>query len=61
MAVTPMLRPVQKQNAEAFLAFCVLPSPSMREISEVPPIPKSMPTAINSRKAGVATETAATI
>ena len=31
-----------------------------REITEVPPIPKTVPTDINSRKTGVARETAAT-
>ena len=33
-------------------AFSVLPSPSDLEIREVPPMPKSMPIAINKRNAG---------
>ena len=61
IAMIPMPSPVQKQKAEAFLAFSVLPSPSILEIREVPPMPKSMPIAMNKRNAGVATEIAATI
>ena len=61
IAIKPMQSPVQKQNEEAFFALSILPSPSVLEISEVPPMPKSIPTAINSKNAGVATETAATI
>ena len=57
----PITRPVQKQKAEAFLAFSAFPSPRDLEMSEVPPMPKSMPMAINKRKAGVATEIAATM
>ena len=58
---TPMTSPVQKQNEEVFFAFSSFPSPNILEIREVPPIPKSMPTAIKNKNAGVATETAATI
>ena len=35
--------------------------PSLREISDVPPTPKSMPIAIKNKNAGVASDTAATI
>ena len=61
MAMTPMASPVQKQKEDARFAFCGFPSPSMRDISDVPPMPNSMPTAIKSRKAGVAMDTAATM
>ena len=61
MAMIPMPRPVQKQKEEAFLAFSVLPSPRDLEIREVPPMPNSIPMAMNKRNAGVATEIAATM
>lgn len=48
------------QKEQTFLAYSFLPSPSAREITEVPPIPKMVPTAIKSKKTGVASETAAT-
>ena len=61
MAMIPMVIPVQKQNADVCFAFSDFPSPSIREIREVPPIPNSIPTAIKNMNAGVATDTAATI
>ena len=61
MAMMPMVSPVQKQNEEVCFAFCGLPSPSILEIREVPPMPNNSPTAIKSRNTGVAMDTAATI
>ena len=58
---TPTPNPVQKQKEQAFLASAFRPCPNRREIREVPPIPNSIPIAINSKKAGVAWDTAATI
>jgi len=61
IAITPIAAPVQKQNAEICLAISRFPSPSIRLIIEVPPIPNNIPTAMNIINAGVAMETAATI
>lgn len=61
IARMPMQSPVQKQKEEALFAFSVRPSPRDLDMREVPPMPKSIPMAMNKRNAGVATEMAATI
>ena len=48
------------QNAHTLLAYSCLPSPIARDITDVPPIPKIVPAAINIRNTGVARDTAAT-
>ena len=48
------------QNEQTFFAYSFLPSPKAREITEVPPIPNTVPTDMNNRKTGVARDTAAT-
>ena len=48
------------QKEQTFLAYSRRPSPMAREMTEVPPMPKTEPTAINSRNTGVARDTAAT-
>ena len=41
-------------NILSGFASCRLPSPSILEIKDVPPMPKSIPTAIKNKNAGVA-------
>ena len=59
--IIPIAVPVQKQNAHACFASSLLFSPSILDIRDVPPIPKSIPIAIKKRKAGVPSDTAATM
>ena len=47
------------QKEQTFFAYSVRPSPKAREITEVPPMPKTVPTAIKIRNTGVASDTAA--
>ncbi len=58
---TPTTKLVQKLKEEVRFASSFLPSPNILLIKLVEPIPNNMPTAINNKNAGVATETAATI
>lgn len=48
------------QKADTFFAYSRRPYPIAREITEVPPMPNMVPTAIHSKNAGVARDTAAT-
>ena len=58
---TPITSPVQKQKEDICFAISFFPSPSIRLMRDVPPMPNSIPIAMKSRNTGVETDTAATI
>ncbi len=57
---TPTVTHPHMQKEQTFFACSVRPWPREREITEVPPMPKTVPNAIKIKNTGVARDTAAT-
>ena len=56
----PVSMDIQKQKEPAVRAKSSFSSPKAREMTDVPPMPKSVPMAMKNRNTGVASDTAAT-
>ncbi len=58
--MTPTITQLHMQKADTLRAYSLRPSPIARDMIEVPPMPKTVPTAIKIKNTGVTIETAAT-
>ena len=59
VSTIPAAVPAHIQKEQICFARSKRPSPSAREMAEVPPMPNSEPSAMNTRNTGIAMDTAA--